>query len=997
MSGGEEPEGLPAAVFVELVDLPEEQAVDRLLTMGWFTVSVAMQLAQWALERADIEPAQAARALALSTLLAADFGNPAALLGQIAYGEARCAVQSGDLAAAEDALLRAQASWRAIDERGPLARSFLGLTQVLTMQGRYGEAEVASREAINALQDLADTDPSARMLLSRAHRNRATLFVYQEQHAAARDAYGQALEELAHFVTALPAEEQGELDGEFGHLALNVASAHTFLDDPDAAISSLQEAIARFERAGDSINRGRAQTNLGRLYLRLGEYAAALTAFDQASRDLIGDLPLDSSLDPSVELTVLRRADELLLEHALAYIALNLLPEAEFALERCERLFRQTGQPYELAQSRYALGILRLQQGAWQESQAALDEAVTLYSRLDNRFWLNRSQLAHARLLLAQGDRANGAARLDDLLGQLELATAAGAIAWDMLGHVDLRLLRLHEWLASENVDEAEAAANEIENLLGYTTQGETIEAASLPHLALRLLHARGRIATQRGDGALARRHFTSAVDLLDRQRGTLPLEEVRTAYLDDKMVIYGDLVLSLLASPIPSGDEVAAAFAVVERARSRALLERLLASVDNPEEEESTQIRDQRAALRRQLHWFYNQLLGDSGSRRLEHGLSRDVAQHEAAIQQLEWRSAPLMAQAEPVSLLELQEKLEADQQAAIYFFAGDEVIAFVVGQHEAHVVRRLATIEQVMQALAELRFQLGRAEVGNDYVARHHARLMRGVQDALGQLYQLLVAPLQHVLHAGRVLISPFGLLHVIPFHALWDGNAYWLEEVELSYVPSASIAVHKRNESSTPLMRRPMRRFAGFAPFDARIPHAQAEIDGAATYFECAQRYHDGAATVANLTAAASTCDCLHLATHGLFRSDNSFFSALKFSDGWLDVREIYRLRVAARLVVLSACESGVGQVRAGDEVVGLARGFLAAGAQELIASLWNVHDQSAAQLMVDFYRMLQGEELAKDGSVRPATALRAAQLRALRNGEHPYFWASFFAIG
>jgi CHAT domain-containing protein len=188
-----------------------------------------------------------------------------------------------------------------------------------------------------------------------------------------------------------------------------------------------------------------------------------------------------------------------------------------------------------------------------------------------------------------------------------------------------------------------------------------------------------------------------------------------------------------------------------------------------------------------------------------------------------------------------------------------------------------------------------------------------------------------------------------------------------------------------------------FAGFAPYDERIPQAQAEIEAAATFFSVAEAYHNEAATVTNLTDAASTSDVLHLATHGLFRPDNSFFSALKLADGWLDVREIYRLPLRARLVVLSACESGVGDVRAGDEVVGLARGFLAAGTQNLIASLWNVHDRSAAELMAFFYRTLQDNGAPEDSPVRPAAALRAAQLNSLRRAEHPYFWAPFFAIG
>jgi CHAT domain-containing protein len=151
------------------------------------------------------------------------------------------------------------------------------------------------------------------------------------------------------------------------------------------------------------------------------------------------------------------------------------------------------------------------------------------------------------------------------------------------------------------------------------------------------------------------------------------------------------------------------------------------------------------------------------------------------------------------------------------------------------------------------------------------------------------------------------------------------------------------------------------------------------------------------VAQVAEAAASTDVLHLATHGLFRPDNSFFSALKLADGWLDVREIYRLPLHARLVVLSACESGMGKIRGGDEVIGLARGFFAAGAQTVIASLWNVHDRSAPVFMQKFYSALQSEVLVEGKSLRPATALQAAQLAAIRMEQHPYYWAPFYAIG
>jgi CHAT domain-containing protein len=79
--------------------------------------------------------------------------------------------------------------------------------------------------------------------------------------------------------------------------------------------------------------------------------------------------------------------------------------------------------------------------------------------------------------------------------------------------------------------------------------------------------------------------------------------------------------------------------------------------------------------------------------------------------------------------------------------------------------------------------------------------------------------------------------------------------------------------------------------------------------------------------------------------------------------------------------------------------MARGFLAAGAQNLVASLWNVHDRSAAELMGNFYKMLQSKRMlqGEEATIRPSAALRSAQLRAVASGQHPYFWAPFFAIG
>jgi CHAT domain-containing protein len=156
----------------------------------------------------------------------------------------------------------------------------------------------------------------------------------------------------------------------------------------------------------------------------------------------------------------------------------------------------------------------------------------------------------------------------------------------------------------------------------------------------------------------------------------------------------------------------------------------------------------------------------------------------------------------------------------------------------------------------------------------------------------------------------------------------------------------------------------------------------------------------ATLARLKETAPTCRTIHLATHGTFRADNPLFSGLNLADGWLTTLDVFDLRLNASLVTLSACQTGQSVVASGDELLGLMRAFLYAGAASLILSQWTVQDRCAAQLMETVYQKLA------EGWNKGA-ALRHAQLAFLA-GEHPgrtapdlhahpYFWAPFFLVG
>jgi CHAT domain-containing protein len=139
-------------------------------------------------------------------------------------------------------------------------------------------------------------------------------------------------------------------------------------------------------------------------------------------------------------------------------------------------------------------------------------------------------------------------------------------------------------------------------------------------------------------------------------------------------------------------------------------------------------------------------------------------------------------------------------------------------------------------------------------------------------------------------------------------------------------------------------------------------------------------------------------VHFATHGLSDNRRPEFSGLVLSlvdeqgrpqNGFLDLQDIYNLNLPSELVVLSACETGLGKDIQGEGIVGLTRGFMYAGATRVLASLWNVDDVATKELMEKFYRAMEQE------GMRPAAALRTAQIAMLKQQRwrNPYYWATF----
>jgi CHAT domain-containing protein len=444
----------------------------------------------------------------------------------------------------------------------------------------------------------------------------------------------------------------------------------------------------------------------------------------------------------------------------------------------------------------------------------------------------------------------------------------------------------------------------------------------------------------------------------------------------------------------------VAEAFDYVERAKSRALVDLLARNLSGrvqPHDEAGQKLVSDLKRLREELNWYYNRLHDHNPDAPQRSPAVMARAWHE--INHLERQANELMHQmrvrythylslrlVQSSSLQAIRACLPPDGLLVEYYIARDAVLAFTLSQDSLGVYRNLMSRAQIEQWLDAFQFQIHKFRYGRDYVGRHQSTLRAGVDRSLKALYEGLVAPLAHELGEGRPLVFiPHGLLHYIPFHALYDGERYLVETHLVYSAPSASVlklcCERNTNDGGPALL---------LGVTDPSIPHVIEEVNGISYLLGQVSLYTGAQATLERLQTDAGRSKLIHIASHGLFRADNPLFSALRLADGWLNVNDIYDLKLKARLVTLSGCETGMGLVAEGDELIGLSRAFFYAGAPSLVVSLWAVSDESTALLMKQFYEALQSGYCV-------AESLRCAQLGLMDRSPHPYYWASFNVTG
>jgi len=513
----------------------------------------------------------------------------------------------------------------------------------------------------------------------------------------------------------------------------------------------------------------------------------------------------------------------------------------------------------------------------------------------------------------------------------------------------------------------------------------------------------------RRFDAALD--YYRQAIETVERIRGKLDIAEDKTGYLADKIEIYHQLVRLL----IELGKEKEA-FHYAERARARSLSDLLTEAgaealgqpdIDSDLRDRLTETGAQISRIQSRLGELYSEKTPNMESiKRLEAERDKTAANY-LTLQREDRQRHPRYA-AEPINLEQAQGMLN-DQTLLLEYVLGQEgSYLFAVSKKECRVVR-----------LPETQLIDGRVRKLRGAVAWPHRRAVSIYITQAKLLYQDLIRPIETMLSGKKeLIISPDGILHYLPFELLIPTNSpiaarpnwrllpYLISDYGISYVSSASVRAALGDRYKEP--QNPPKLLLAYADpvysNETRLEYSRDEVEGIGKLYplESVDIFLGEAANEESVKAEGKLGQyrAIHFAVHGLLYESRPQLSGLALSpqgigreDGLLQVYEIFKLRLRAELVILSACKTGLGKGVKGEGLIGLTQAFMYAGAQSVVVSLWEVLDLSTAKLMIEFHRRLG------DQPVNKVEALRQAKLQLIHNTKfaHPYHWASFVLVG
>ena len=940
-------------LMAELGQLSSEPARRKFLAQHkkLFRQETVEQLSQLVVQKVRVSTQEALHLAEAAVLIAKRLRRKEALaLGLRA--KANALYSSGDNRAAIDHHQQAVRLYETLGIWDEAARTLSSSIQPMILAGEYDQAFQAAERAREIFARLNDPRRLARLEI-----NVGNIYHRQDRFEESIAHYERAYTEL------MPYKDTEGIAVVLSNMAVCLIS----LNDFPRALAIYRGARSFCQQNNMPLLVAQADYNIAYLYYLRGEYSRAIEALYAARRacEATGDAY-------HFALCHLDLSD--------IYLELNLSEEArEIAHEGFLR-FEKLGMGYEAAKTLANEATAFGQQGKTVQALERFAKAREMFGHEKNLVWPWLIDLYQGLLLFHEG-RYFEARRLC-------VAAAAFFDRSALPGKAVLAHLLLAR-IALQVGDPAEAQKETDESLA-------RLRGLQTPVLAYQAHLLEGQIAQARNDRPAAHQAYLEARKALEALRSRLQGEELKISFIKNRMQVYEALVDLYIAG---DGTENSAeeALACMEAAKSRSMIEMIFQSGQSLPLGEAGQsdlvrrIRD----LREELNWYYHrieleQLRPEEKSHERLGSLQEKAQSQEKELMRTlrelpahERENATLEAPAE-FSLAKLQAHLPADATLVEYFSAGDRLVAAVISCKEIQILP-VTLLSRVAHFLQLLRFQLSKFRMGNEYVRRFEEPLLRATHSHLESLYGELIAPLRPFFQGKHLIVVPHGPLHFLPFHALRNGEEYLCDAFTVSYAPSATVfcwCQEKAASASTSSLV--------FGIADERAPQILQEAQSVAALLPHSSLHVGDHATSSVLRKKGPQSGLLHLATHGIYRQDNPMFSGIRLGDGYLNLYDLYQMRLDAKLVTLSGCATGMNFVAAGDELLGLQRGLFCAGATTLLLSLWDVHDQSTSQLMQLFYREFLGT-----GNM--AGALQHAMQELRQQNPHPYFWAPFVLVG
>ena len=845
-----------------------------------------------------------------------------------------------------------------------LGTAFLERARALLDAGETGPADRSFAYALRLAVEAGDRSAESTVRNSRSRLLRQ------------RGEYDEALDELRRAESI--AAELGDVLRQASALN-NQAIIHRSLGDYDEALALYERCLRLLDPQRERVRRAMALNNMGVVHMNRGDSRRALDLFGRSLADLDADHPFRSN----------------------NYANMGQVHEAQGDLD--------------LAADYFARAL-------------ALDEASGQHNQLPYDFVL-MGDLARRRDRLPEAEEwfrkaLAGAERVEDAAVEADALTRLGELA--LARRAADRAL---DWM--ERGRARAEASNEVEGLTrARTGLARALLAAGRPHegfpharaavaLAERM-HALflgweaqtvlGRLHAAVGQRDEARRAFEAGVAAIEEWREHVGGEEGPTRFLEDKLEPYHALVELESAAGRPE-----AAVRWAERAHARTLTDVLRRGgrldhgpLDDAQSQEERRLERRLAQLHlRRAALAREGAAADARAQDLEiQSARRELAAFRARVEAArpDLRLAENAPAADP--LAEIRPVLARGTALLLYSATPDRLHLFVLTADGGPVVVEHHALPVTLRALADRVEGFRRRLADRDLEIRTNARA----------LYRLVMGAAAGRLRGRpRVLIVPDGPLWELPFAVLeGDSGRYVMEDASLSYAPSlTALALLRARPSPGPSVTTVLA--IGNPAVPGSAPRGLAPLWSAGSQARALGRLYGPAASTVlvgadaqeeRVRAEAPRFDVLHFATHGLVDDGSPLFSYLMLAgageeperDGRLEAREVLRLRLSARLVVLSACETGRGRINAGEGTIGLSWAFALAGSPTIVASHWRVDAQGTSDLMIALHRGLRDARRG-GATVDVGERLRAASLALLRNPRyrHPFYWGGFFVVG